>query len=255
MAEVLTVANQKGGVGKTTTALCIATGLMNRGKKVLFVDVDPQRNSTQFYGAETDGVKTMYDFYMDKCSIKEAIQNTKMGDIVPCDKLLKGMEGFFTNGTNPYRNFIRLKKSLEEVKDDYDFIIIDTPPNLGYYMSTALIASDKIIIPFLSDRFSVDGLSGILESIEEAKDINPNIKIGGAVVTGVRKNQKLDRDTIENLPDDANALGFPYYHTYIRYSQTIRNTQAAGESLFEKNSKCAAAQDYNNLIDEILKGE
>lgn len=63
-------------------------------KKVLFVDVDPQRNSTQFYGAETDGVKTMYDFYMDKCSIKEAIQNTKMGDIVPCDKLLKGMEGF-----------------------------------------------------------------------------------------------------------------------------------------------------------------
>lgn len=116
MAEVLTVANQKGGVGKTTTALCIATGLMNRGKKVLFVDVDPQRNSTQFYGAETDGVKTMYDFYMDKCSIKEAIQNTKMGDIVPCDKLLKGMEGFFTNGTNPYRNFIRLKKSLEEVK-------------------------------------------------------------------------------------------------------------------------------------------
>ena len=201
MAEVLTVANQKGGVGKTTTALCIATGLMNRGKKVLFVDVDPQRNSTQFYGAETDGVKTMYDFYMDKCSIKEAIQNTKMGDIVPCDKLLKGMEGFFTNGTNPYRNFIRLKKSLEEVKGDYDFII------------------------------------------------------GGAVVTGVRKNQKLDRDTIENLPDDANALGFPYYHTYIRYSQTIRNTQAAGESLFEKNSKCAAAQDYNNLIDELLKGE
>lgn len=80
---------------------------------------------------------------------------------------------------------------MEEVKGDYDFIIIDTPPNLGYYMSTALIASDKIIIPFLSDRFSVDGLSGILESIEEAKDINPNIKIGGAVVTGVRKIKSL----------------------------------------------------------------
>lgn len=253
MTRVIVVATEKGGVGKTTTTLCLAAGLEKRGYKVLTIDLDPQRNTTSFYEAQTEGVNTMYDVYMKNSSLEDAIQHTENGDIVPNDKELKGRESYFETGMNVLDNYKILKNEIKKIqkKKLYDYIVMDTPPNVGFYMSTGLIAADRVIVPFEPDRFSIDGFETMLETVRQAKDMNKGLKIAGALLTGTRSNQSLDKATMKDLPSAAKSMNFPIFKTTIRSCQEIRNSQYTGETIYKRAPKSTAAADYNAVIDQL----
>lgn len=240
-------ANQKGGVSKTTSALCIAAGLQLKGKKVLFIDADPQCNSSTFYQAKTSE-NTLFEFYNKEKTLPEIIQSTEKGDIVSCTKRLAGSE----NNYNAYHAMM-LKKGLAKVKDNYDFCIIDTPPNLGFYLQSALIAGDFVIVPIDSDKFAVNGLSYMVEAIEDAKEANEDLKFLGVMLTKFDKRMAQDREIRQQLPELGKQCGFRVFNSVIRTSQDIKKSQTKDATIFEAYPYSNAAADYKALVDEILK--
>ena len=151
MAIKIAIANQKGGVGKSTTAINIADVLRLDGNKVLFLDLDPQRNSTTTYGAKIDGENTIVDVLKKDCTAAEAIQHLPLGDIIAGDPLLAQEKTYFDS---KLAKELLLKKALKDVEDDYDYVVMDTPPDLGIYMVNALAAADGCVIPMKADKYS-----------------------------------------------------------------------------------------------------
>ena len=167
MAIKIAIANQKGGVGKSTTAINIADVLRLDGNKVLFLDLDPQRNSTTTYGAKIDGENTIVDVLKKDCTAAEAIQHLPLGDIIAGDPLLAQEKTYFDS---KLAKELLLKKALKDVEDDYDYVVMDTPPDLGIYMVNALAAADGCVIPMKADKYSADGLTGFIGTINDITD-------------------------------------------------------------------------------------
>ncbi len=251
MAKIIAVANEKGGVGKTTTVLGLSECLQSLGKKILVLDGDPQCNTTSSFKAVTKDENTMYDFYMGQCSLKDSIQTTERGDIVPNDKLLKRKEAFFMADV---ANFSKLRNGLKDVKKKYDYIIIDTPPNSGFYSTSALIAADEVVIPIAPEMFSADGLGDIIETINDVKNnMNRSLKIRGVMITMYDSRQTLDRSTRENLEKISKAFKIPFHEEFcIRKCQDIKNAQARKSTLEKYKSKCAGYEDYMNAAKIIM---
>ncbi|MBO4847141.1 MAG: ParA family protein [Lachnospiraceae bacterium] len=249
--KTIAIANQKGGIGKTTTALMTATGLLHCGYKVLFVDIDPQCNSTSSYKAVTEDTYTLYDLMNDKCSTKEAIQTTAVGDIIACDELLTTDESKFLSRMG---GFNILKNKLKEVQDEYDFCVIDTPPDLGIFMYNALCAADGTIIPVRAEKYAVDGLSRLISTINDVvSSANPNLKIYGVLFTCYDIRNKLDKNMWKALPKMGKNFGFNVFKTPIRICQAIKDSQANGTNLFDVNPSSNAARDYAQFLRELLK--
>lgn len=247
----IAVANQKGGVGKTTTALNIADAMMHCDYRVLFVDLDPQCNSTSSYNAQIEYTETIYDLMQGKCSTKEAIQHTEIGDIIAGDGSLSEIESALDSKMGRYR---LLKKALEEVKDDYDFCIIDTPPNLGLYMLNALVAADGCIIPIKAEKYAIDGLGLLINTVNDViENENPRLKIYGVMLNEYDKRTTLGRETWNVLPEVGKEKGFRVFQTPVRTCQTIKDAQAEGVSLFERDPSCNAALDYVEVLKELLE--
>ena len=164
-AKVIAVTNQKGGVGKTTTAMALATGLTREGYKVAMGDMDPQCNTTDTYRAIIHNQATLYDVLVAGDDIVEAIQHTDIGDIIAGDPLLADAEQKLSQQGREYR----LKEALEPIMDQYDFIILDTPPNLGILLTNALTAADSCIIPITTERYSFQGLEELSNSIKRVR--------------------------------------------------------------------------------------
>ena len=251
---VITIANQKGGVGKTTTALCIAEQLQKREKRVLLIDMDPQCNATTTYQATIDGEYTMFDYLNrtkdDTFTFRDIIQQAPGGDIVANDYNLAGIEAQYAADWN---NVFVIKHALEEVDDLYDFVIFDTPPTLGFYMKSALIASDGVIIPIKAEKYAIDGLENILDSIEKTKEFNPSITLYGVVLTVFDKRNSLDVDVEQELPEIGKEVGFPVFHTTIRTCQQIKDAQNNQVKLMDTYPHSKAVDDYGNLVDELLE--
>jgi chromosome partitioning protein len=250
MAEIIAVANQKGGIGKTTTALALADALNMKGKKTLYVDLDPQCNGTGNYRAKVDGVGTLYDLLVDGDT--DCIQTTERGDIIAGDPLLKEASKVIDGASATFK----LKKGLSEIRNRYDYIILDTPPALSVLLTNALTAADKVIIPLTTDLFGLQGLTQLHDTIIEVQEFtNPELKVDGLLLVKYKDRTNLSKEILATLPEYAKLLNTRIYETKIREAVATQEAQAARESLFTWAPSCTTAKDYLELLNEIVGGD
>lgn len=246
--KIIAVANQKGGIGKTTTALALATGLAKKGKRTLLVDLDPQANATDTYRAEIDGVGTAYDLLVNGDA--DCIQHTELGDIVAGDPNLKDASKLLDGVSAAYK----LRKGLASIVPNYDFIVLDTPPALSVLLTNALTAADTLIIPLTSDRYGLHGLVQLNDTINDIREFtNPDLKVAGLLSVKHRKETTLAKAVDDSLPEYAALMGTKLFETKIRESIDARKAQAARQGLFDFAPQCNTAKDYEDFIEELLK--
>lgn len=248
---VLTVANQKGGVGKSTTAHAIGAGLARRGKSVLFVDLDAQCNLTLSLGME-GRTPTAFELLTKRASIRDVIIETPEYDVIPASQFLASADVSMMETGKEYR----LKEALSEARSFYDYIVIDTPPALGTLTVNALTASDKVLIPSQADVFSLQGIGQLANTLNSVKSYcNPALEILGIVLTRYSSRAVLSRDLATMITETAAQIGTHVYETAIREAIVIKEAQANHQSIFDYAPKSKAAADYDALLDEIFGEE
>lgn len=251
--NILTVINQKGGVGKTTTVLSIGACLVAKKKKVLLIDFDGSGNLTIACNGESIGVCTSYEMLARECTAEEAIQEMPGGyDLIAANSNLPGAESKFVD---PVSKIVRLKQCLESIKDRYDWIIIDTPPNLGFLTANALVAATDVLIPSEPDFLAAKGILGLVnETIYSIKgNINPNLRILGIVFTRYTSNTNNSKAMSLTIKQIADMYGIKVFKTFIRNNVAVKNSQSAQVDLIKFNASANAAVDYMALTDEIIK--
>lgn len=245
---IITITNQKGGAGKTTTAAALAAGLILKGYKALLVDLDPQGNLTYTAGADTSGA-TALGVIAGEVKAAEAIQHTASGDIIASSKALSGADAFITDTGKEYR----LKEALAPISGIYDFIIIDTPPALGILTVNALTASDKVIIPAQADIYSLQGIEQLAETIAPVKKYcNPQLEIAGIVLTRYNSRSILSREVAQLAERIAAKLNTKVYAATIREAIAVKEAQISQKTLYEYAPKATATEDYKRLVEEFL---
>jgi chromosome partitioning protein len=247
--EVIAIINQKGGVGKSTTALALGAGLFLKGYKVLFVDTDAQGNLTDT--AEADNSETtVMELLTGEAQAKETIQQGERWDIISSSPSLAGADMTITGKGREYK----LKKAIELIKGEYDYIIIDTPPVLGILMVNALTACDIAIIPTQADRYSLKGIAQLHATIETIKKhSNPTLRIKGILLTRYSPRAVLSRDIAEVIDQTAQKLQTKLFKAKIREAIAIKESQAQRVDIFAYAPKSNAAKDYDAFIDELLR--
>lgn len=250
MAKVISISNQKGGVGKTTTVGALAAGFRLKGYKVLCVDLDPQSNLSFSCGAETEDCPTIYEVLKGEIKAYLSIQKMPSFDIISSNILLSGLELEFTQTG---REFL-LKEAIDCVKDKYDYIFIDTPPALSILTVNAFTASNNIIIPMLADIFSLQGIAQLSETIERVKKYcNPSLKVEGIVLTKFNKRTILSREIKGTAELVAEQLNASIFNTTIRSSVAIMEAQTNQQEIFTYAPKNMAVQDYKDLVKELFE--
>jgi len=249
--KAIAITNQKGGVGKTTTALALAAGLAHVGKRVLQVDLDAQANITQTLGADDRGL-TVLDVLMRKANIREAIQKTVQGDVLPANPGIAGLDTVLTFVGKEYR----LKEALAGLDGAYDYVIIDTPPALGILTVNALAACDEIIVPAQADIFSLNGINQLNETTQAVREYcNPRLKILGILLTRYSVRSILSRDIAAVIEQTAQTLQTKLFRTTIRENIAIKEAQAKQRNIYDYAPKSNAAADYRAFVEEILSGD
>ena len=252
MAEVICIANQKGGIGKTTTATALTSILSSQGKKTLLIDADPQGNSTDTYRAVSKDVATLYDVILDKddpLPIAEAIQETEIGDIVASDPGLKNAD---VDLNNDPACFHKLKEALENL-EGYDYVIIDTAPADNMLLKNCLVAADKVVIPITADRYAIQGLSDLNKTIALVRKYqNQNLQIAGLLLVKYKSRQKLAKEVKDALENISKQLQTKVFETTIRESTSAQQAQAKRTTLIEYAPNSTTAQDYIAFTDELL---
>ncbi|SDB68353.1 ParA family protein [Butyrivibrio sp. INlla16] len=255
MATVICVANQKGGIGKTTTATAIASILNEKKHKTLLIDADPQGNSTDTYRGTSKDTATLFDVILDledPLPINEAIQHTEIGDIIASDPLLKEADTKFPSDGDEY---FRLKEALEKL-EGYEYVVIDTAPADNKLLKNCLVAANKLVIPITADRYAIQGLSDLNKTIAtQKKRNNPNLEISGLLLVKYKQRQTLAKEVKTALEDIAEKMNTKVFNTTIRESAIAQKAQAARTTLIKYDSKCTTATDYKDFVKELLKGE
>ena len=247
----IAVANQKGGVGKTTTSICVAQELKSRGFKVLLIDTDAQCNSTRFYEARTEKEATVLDIFCGDERALNCVQRTEKGDIIASDKLLSGAE---TMVKVDERRFTHLKRSLKSVEGEYDYIIIDTPPSIGVALKNVLAAVDYVIIPVEESGWSLDGLMDLATALDLARDNNEVLRVAGILTVKAKERTRKSKRMGELSAQVAEKLGTKCFRTKIR--ESVACTEALTEyyvPLREYAPKSTTAEDYKNFVDELME--
>ncbi len=249
---IVAVANQKGGVGKTTTAQALAAGLAERGYKVLGIDLDPQGNFSTACGAVNYNVPTVYEVMKRAEGIGEAIQRMKGGyDVVPANIMLAGAEQELSQTGKEHR----LKEAVSTVAGNYDFIVIDTPPSLGVLTVNAFTCATDILIPTTAGIFATAGISQLSETVSSVqKYCNPAVKIRGILFTRFNPRANISRQIKELTEQLSEYISAPIYQTYIRAGVVVEEAQANKADLFDYAGKSTVAEDYRAFIGEFLKG-
>ncbi len=249
--KIITVTNQKGGAGKTTTAATLAAGLSLKGFKTLLIDLDPQGNLTYTAGAKTGGA-TALGVLTGEVKPEDAIQHTGGGDIIASSKALSGADAFIKDAGKEYR----LKEALESLQGAYDFCIVDTPPALGILTINALTACDSVIIPAQADIYSLQGVEQLAETIKPVKKYcNPSLQIAGILLTRYSPRSILSRDVAELAEQLAAKLGTRLFKTTIREAIAVKEAQISKRTLYEYAPKAKVTEDYTALIEELLEKE
>ena len=249
--KIIAVINQKGGVGKSTTAEALIAGLSLKGYSCLAIDLDAQGNFSYTAGAKTDGA-TILGVLTGEVKAKDAIQHLQSGDMIAASNTLAGADAFITNTGKEYK----LKEALEELKGMYQYIIIDTPPALGILTVNALTACHSVIIPAQADIYSLQGIEKLAETIKPVKKYcNPSIYIEGILLTRYSPRSVLSRDVAEIAEKLAEKLGTKVFKTTIREAIAIKEAQISQQSLFEYAPKAKVTEDYRAFIEELLGAE
>lgn len=250
MGRIIAVANQKGGVGKTTTAINLSACLAEKGKNVLVVDTDPQGNTTSGFGIDKNFLEyTIYDLMLGECSIqdciiKDAIKNIS---IVPSNVNLAAAE-IELIGIDK-KEFI-LKQEVDWIKDNYDFIIIDCPPSLSMLTINAMTTADSVLVPIQCEYYALEGLSQLIHSVNLIKErLNPNLEMEGVVFTMFDSRTNLSNQVVENVK---NNLKENVCKTVIPRNIRLAEAPSYGMPITMYEPKSAGAESYRDLADEIL---
>lgn len=250
-AKVITFANQKGGVGKTTTSHIVSVGLAKKGYRVLACDLDPQANLTSVLRVDPESdIVTLYDLFEGECNTEDTIVKTEIGvDLMVGSLMLSGADRKYSATGNEYI----LKESLEQIKDKYDYIIIDTPPALGVMSLNALASTDYLVVVLTPDYFSGKGLRQFLGTVETTNKYlsNPKLKINGLLLTRC-DNTNLSAIVSDDMAEIAAALNTKIYKSKIRQGVAVRESQYLESSLFNLKDS-TVLEDYKMFIDELLE--
>ncbi len=251
MAKVISLINQKGGVGKTTSTNAIAACLKHMGYRVLCVDFDPQGYLTFSMGATTRNCGSIYDVLKHTIKAQYAIQRTRVTDLIPTDALLGSVEREFT-GAGSER---MLKDCLKGVQPFYDYILIDSPPELGLLSSNVIVASNVVLIPALTDGYSLQGIVQVHETILRIKNaFNPDLVIGGFFLLRFYPRENLSQSTAGAAELVSQHLGIPFLSTRIRHSNLISTAMTSLQmDIMEVDKRNNAVQDYNTLVQELFE--
>ena len=255
---IISILNQKGGVGKTTTAAALHNALTLKGYKVLAIDADAQRNLSQTFGADTkDDTATLIDVLLGT-DITSAIQHTPQGDIIAANKRLANIDQLYkgTGKFNALKEAIRpLKQNLFSThqKDAYDFIIIDTPPAIGTLLLNALMLTDYAVITLEADIFSLSALEDITANLQDAQGYNDNLKIAGILLTRFTGRATLSKQLRETFTTPAAEIGTIVFKTPIRENIAVKEAHIMRQSLYDYAPKSNAAIDYMDFTEELLK--
>ena len=246
--RIISVANQKGGTAKTSTAHALVTGAAYKGKRSLAIDFDPQGNLSFIMGADANRAGA-YELMKQQAQAAQIVQYTSQGDIIPASLNLAAADTEFSG--KPGRDFF-LQAALEPLQDDYDVVVIDTPPTLGTLLVNALTASDEVIIPMNADILSLQGLYQLAETINQVKSFcNKGLKVTGILLTRYSGRTVLARDIKETIEAKCAELGIPLLNTVIRDGVAVREAQTTQESLFAYAPNSNPAKDYLQLFNEI----
>jgi chromosome partitioning protein len=251
MTKILAISNQKGGVGKTTTAVNLSTALGLKGKKVLLVDLDPQGNATSSSGLEKTKLKsTVYDLLINDADIKEVVKKGKYYDVVPANQHLAGAE---IEMIQIKQREVLLKNQLKIIQQDYDYILLDCPPSLGLITLNGLTAATSVLIPMQCEYFALEGLTDLVNTIKKIKtNMNKEIQIEGLLRTIYDRRNTLSKEVSDQL-----STYFPnkVYKTIVPRNVRVAEAPSHGLSAiqFDKHSKGSKA--YLELADEIIKKE
>lgn len=260
---VISVVNQKGGVGKTTTTICLAEALRALGRTVLVVDLDQQMNTTRAYSGEVDGVYTAFDALTGaladdvaggKASWAELVQHGPKGDIIAGDIALASLDAATAQ---LFQREDKLDDALEGVgvRGLYDYVLVDCPPSLGDATLNALVASDQLIVPVLIDGYSVDGINELLSLVDKVRTgrraLNPALKIMGFLVCQHTSGEKLTASFDAQIAKLAEREGTRVFETPIRRSVKVREAQVVNETLAEYAPGSKPARDYAWFAGEV----
>ena len=257
MGKVISLINQKGGVGKTTTSINLSSSLGHLGKKVLLIDLDSQSNTTTGLGVERAKIKkSTYNVIMGDCDIKEAIIKTpfKNLSVIPSVIDLAGAEIEIIQMSFQDRNFImtgQLKKQIDKIRDRYDYIIIDCPPALGILTTNALAASDSVLIPIQCEYYSLEGVNLLLKTILQVqKKVNTKLEIEGVLLTMLDGRTLLGLEVVEDVRKFFNEKVFS---TIIPRLVKLVEAPSHGKPIIEYDPKSKGALAYLNLAKEVIE--
>ena len=250
MGRIISIANQKGGVGKTTTAINLSTVLAKRNKKTLLIDMDPQGNATSGVGIEKNSEKSTYNVLIEENPIEEAILKTDIKNLDICPSTIN-LAGAEVELVSMMSREMRLKEKLESVKDNYDYILIDCPPSLGLITLNAFTASNSVLIPVQCEYYALEGLGQLLNTVKLVKKhLNKDLEIEGALLTMFDTRTNLSKQVVDEVK---RYFGDKVYKTVIPRNVKLSEAPSYGMPITVYDPRSKGAKCYDKLGKEVIK--
>lgn len=253
MSRIIAIANQKGGVGKTTTAINLSAALAEAGKKVLLIDSDPQGNATSGVGIDKNGVEnTIYELLIGECKIEDCILSTEVENLslIPSNMNLAGAEIELLDVKD--REYL-LRNALEPVKGSYDYMIIDCPPSLNMLTINAMTTAESILVPIQCEYYALEGLSQLIYTISLVQErLNPELHVEGVVFTMYDSRTNLSSSVVENVREN---LEQKIFDTVIPRNVRLAEAPSYGMPIIKYDPKSTGAEKYRELANELMESE